>query len=57
MREADEDKWTLDVVGRRHILSMIEACDGNKSQAASRLQISRSMLYRVIDTMPEKEGL
>jgi hypothetical protein len=45
---AGENLWTLDAVVRRHVLSMIEACNGNKSEAASRLQISRSGIYRLI---------
>jgi DNA invertase Pin-like site-specific DNA recombinase len=48
---AGENLWTLDAVLRRHVLSMIEACGGNKTEAASRLQVSRSTLYRLTNRM------
>jgi hypothetical protein len=37
----DDNLWTLDAVVRRHILSIIEACNCNTSQAAARLKINR----------------
>jgi transcriptional regulator of acetoin/glycerol metabolism len=50
-RVADDNLWTLDAVVTRHVLSMIEACNGNKSQAASRLRINRATIYRIINRM------
>ena len=37
---------TLEMVERRHIEDMLEACDGNRSEAARRLGISRKTIER-----------
>ena len=38
--------WTLEQVKRHHMACVLEACDGNKSAAARRLDISRKTLDR-----------
>lgn len=38
--------WSLEAVERAHILAVLEAADGNKSEAARRLGISRKTLER-----------
>ena len=38
--------WTLEQVKRHHMTCVLEACDGNKSAAARRLDISRKTLDR-----------
>ncbi len=38
--------WTLEEVKKQHMQRVLEACDGNKSEAARRLGISRKTLER-----------
>ena len=40
----------LDEIERRHILSTLEHCKGNKSKAARLLQIGLKTLYRKLDS-------
>jgi DNA-binding NtrC family response regulator len=43
----------LDVVEKRHILSVLAACGGNKAQAARVLAIGRKTLYRKLELWGE----
>lgn len=44
--ENDSDLNTLAAVERRHILQTLEACGGNRAEAARRLQVSRKTIDR-----------
>ncbi|PKO56520.1 MAG: sigma-54-dependent Fis family transcriptional regulator, partial [Betaproteobacteria bacterium HGW-Betaproteobacteria-19] len=43
---ADAELLTLEEVEKRHILRVVEACGGNKSEAARRLGVARKTLER-----------
>lgn len=45
---------TLDELDRRHIRAVLEACGGNKSEAARVLGISRRNVYRWLARMGDK---
>jgi DNA-binding NtrC family response regulator len=46
----------LDEVSRRYVAATVEACDGNKAEAARRLGIGRNTIGRILgrDGSPEK---
>ncbi|NIR62191.1 MAG: hypothetical protein GWO02_23315 [Gammaproteobacteria bacterium] len=46
----------LEEVERRHILRMLEAAGGNKSEAARRLGISRKTLERKLAAWGDRSG-
>lgn len=54
-REYPKD-WSLDAVERAHILSVLEAARGNKSEAARRLGISRKTLERKLHQWEQHQG-
>jgi DNA-binding protein Fis len=37
---------TLEEIERRHVLRVLEACDGNRTDAAKMLGLDRKTLYR-----------
>jgi ActR/RegA family two-component response regulator len=37
---------TLDLVMQRHIMHVLDACDGNRAEAARRLGVSRKTIDR-----------
>jgi two-component system response regulator HydG len=41
-----EVRVTLDEVRRRHVVKILEACGGNRSEAAKILGVDRKTLYR-----------
>jgi len=41
-----EVRVTLDEVRRRHVVKILEACNGNRSEAAKILGVDRKTLYR-----------
>jgi two-component system NtrC family response regulator len=43
---ATNDLMSLEEVDRRHILRVIEHCNGNRTNAAQMLEIDRKTLYR-----------
>jgi len=49
-------EWSLEAVERAHILTVLEAADGNKSEAARRLGISRKTLERKLRRWEQGQG-
>ena len=49
-------EWNLDQVERQHMLRVLEAAGGNKSETARRLGISRKTLERKLSSPPDAEG-
>jgi|HubBroStandDraft_6_1064221.scaffolds.fasta_scaffold34058_2 transcriptional regulator of acetoin/glycerol metabolism len=45
-RMADDDLVPLDEIRRRHVTMVLEACGGNRTNAAQVLNIDRKTLYR-----------
>jgi transcriptional regulator of acetoin/glycerol metabolism len=43
---ADDDLVPLDEIRRRHVTKVLEACGGNRTNAAQVLNIDRKTLYR-----------
>lgn len=48
--------WSLEAVERAHILSVLEAASGNKSEAARRLGVSRKTLERKLQQWEQRQG-
>lgn len=48
--------WSLETVERAHILSVLEAAKGNKSEAARRLGVSRKTLERKLQRWDQRQG-
>lgn len=48
-------EWSLDQVERRHMLRVLDAAGGNKSEAARRLGISRKTLERKLSSLSDAE--
>ena len=42
----NELRITLDEIRRRHVIKVLEACHGNRSEAAKILGVDRKTLYR-----------
>ena len=42
----NELRVTLDEIRRRHVIKVLEACGGNRSEAAKILGVDRKTLYR-----------
>lgn len=48
--------WSLEAVERAHILSVLEAANGNKSEAARRLGVSRKTLERKLQRWDQRQS-